>query len=91
MRFLKLAIAAALVLAAGVAQAQTSGRRARCNSLCRWRPVALPMAWPASSPKAVRIVGQRVYVENKPGGNTILGTDAVVEVRRLMATRSASA
>lgn len=80
MRILKIAVAAILVSVAGSAHAQA-----------QWpnRPVQLvvPLAAGGTADGVARVVaqqlsdlwGQRVYVENKPGGNTMIGTDAVAK------------
>jgi tripartite-type tricarboxylate transporter receptor subunit TctC len=77
---LKIALAAAISVCATMASAQGT-----------WptRPVQLvvPLAAGGTADGVARVVaeklsdlwGQRVYVENKPGGNTIIGTDAVAK------------
>ncbi len=77
---LRIALAAALCAFATIASAQT-----------QWptRPVQfiVPLAAGGTADGVARVVaeklstmwGQRVYVENKPGGNTMIGTDAVAK------------
>ena len=78
--FLRVALAARRGARRDLARSRSSIPTSRCESSSRSRPAARSMRWVARSRRSSSDqMGQPFVVENKPGGNGIIGGDAVAK------------